>query len=79
MAGATLSVSVIEKRMMNQTEAADYCGLVVKHFKSHCPVAPIRLDMRRELFDKRDLDQWIDTVKQGAIAASHDDIIGRLA
>ena len=33
MATTNLNISVIEKRMFKETEAASYAGLPVKHFK----------------------------------------------
>jgi len=30
------------------------------------------------LWDKRDLDKWIDEIKEGADMATHDAILGRL-
>ena len=36
MATTNLNISVIEKRMFKETEAASYAGLPVKHFKIAC-------------------------------------------
>lgn len=41
MATTNLNISVIEKRMLRETEAASYAGLPVRHFKAACPVQPI--------------------------------------
>lgn len=78
MAGTTLNLSVVEKRMLSATEAAHYCGLAVRHFKTLCPVPPVELGGKHQLFDKRDLDQWIDGEKTGLADVSHDAILGRL-
>lgn len=78
MANTTLNLSVIEKRMLSASEAAHYCGLAVRHFKTLCPVAPLELGGKHQLFDKRDLDQWIDTEKSGHADASTDAILRRL-
>ena len=43
MSTTNLNISVIEKRMFKETEAASYAGLPVKHFKITCPVQPIQL------------------------------------
>ena len=40
MATTNLNISVIDKRMLKQSEAASYAGLPVKHFKTACPVRP---------------------------------------
>jgi hypothetical protein len=77
MATASLNISVTEKRMMNESEAASYCGLPVKHFKSTCPVPLVNL-AGRQVYDKRDLDQWIDTEKAGGTDTSRASILARL-
>lgn len=78
MGNASLNISVVEKRMLKQSEAASYTGLAVKHFKATCPVQPIELRPGTVLYDKRDLDTWIDGMKTGAEMASQDAILGRL-
>lgn len=78
MSSASLNISVVEKRMLKQSEAASYTGLAVKHFKAACPVQPIELRPGTVLYDKRDLDTWIDGMKTGAEMASQDAILGRL-
>lgn len=79
MGSATLNLSVVEKRMVNVSEAASYSGLAAKHFKALCPVAPVAIRPGATLYDKRDLDRWIDGLKDGSAAATTDDILGRLA
>lgn len=78
MAGTTLHLSVVDKRMLSETEAAAYCGLPVKHFKAACPVSPVKLAQNALRFDKRDIDAWIDTEKAGASEASRESILARL-
>ena len=78
MPTTSLNISVVEKRMYRLSEAAAYCGLAVKHFKALCPVQPVALREGADLYDKRDLDRWIDTVKDGCEPQSHDDILARL-
>jgi hypothetical protein len=77
MASASLNLSVIEKRMMTESEAASYCSLPVKTFKGACPVRLVCLG-GRSVYDKRDLDQWIDNVKTGSADTSQSAILGRL-
>ncbi|MDF1628094.1 MAG: hypothetical protein P1U84_17560 [Parvibaculaceae bacterium] len=79
MGSASLNISVVEKRMYRPSEAAAYCGLALKHFKDLCPVPLVELREGVELFDKHDLDRWIDSVKDGAVPQSQDDILRRLA
>lgn len=78
MANTTLNLSIIEKRMLTPSEAAHYCGMAAKHFSALCPVAPLELRPGERRFDKRDLDQWIDTEKSGAADANQDAILRRL-
>ncbi|MEO8242380.1 MAG: hypothetical protein ABI832_08695 [bacterium] len=78
MATTNLNISVIEKRMFKEAEAASYAGLPIKYFKIACPVQPIQLRQGAMLWDKRDLDLWIDDVKTGTLATTHDAILGRL-
>lgn len=78
MANANLNISVIERRMLKQSEAADYTGLPVKHFKTTCPVHPVEMRPGMSLWDKRDLDKWIDAMKEGAEMATQDAILSKL-
>lgn len=78
MANANLNISVIEKRMLKQAEAADYTGLPNKHFRATCPVQPVEMRPGMPLWDKRDLDKWIDAMKEGAEMATQDAILGKL-
>jgi hypothetical protein len=78
MATANLNISVTEKRMMSESEAAIYCGLPARHFKICCNVVPINLGGKALRYDKRDLDQWIDSEKTGGTETSRDAILARL-
>ena len=78
MASANLNISVIDKRMLKQAEAADYTGLPVKHFKETCPVQPVQMRPGTTLWDKRDLDKWIDAMKEGAEMATENAILSKL-
>ena len=78
MGSANLNISVVDKRMLKQSEAADYTGLPIKHFKTTCPVQPLEIRPGTNVWDKRDLDKWIDAMKEGTELATHDAILGRL-
>lgn len=78
MSMTNLNISVVEKRMMNATEAAHYCGLAVKHFKSLCPVQPVLIPPKYKQYDRTDLDKWLDDLKTGNELASRNDILDRL-
>lgn len=51
-------------RLLNQRQAAAYCGLCVSNFIKACPVPPIRLCERIPRYDRRALDRWIDTLNE---------------
>ena len=78
MPNANLNITVTEKRMLKDGEAAGYTGLSVKHFKATCPVQPVEMRPGTILWDKRDLDKWIDAMKEGAEMATQDAILGKL-
>lgn len=78
MSTTSLNISVIEKRMLNTTEAAHYCGIAVKHFKNHCPVRPVMMPPKYKQYDRMDLDKWLDDMKAGAELASQNAILDRL-
>lgn len=79
MSNASLNISVVEKRMLMLSEAASYTGLPTKHFKSVCPVQPFELQPGKVLWDKRDLDKWIDGMKIGTEASTQEAILGKLS
>lgn len=79
MSRASLNISVVDKRMMTPAEAAHYCGLAVKHFKDLCPVRPLALIKNSLLYDKTDLDKWIDAIKSDTEAYTHNSILAKLA
>lgn len=64
MATATLNLSIVAKRMLSKAEAAHYCGMVSKRFEIDCPVLPIRFPNGEHRWDTRDLDHWIDNLKE---------------
>jgi len=49
-------------RLLSQEDAAKYCGLPKSSFPTVCPIAPIRL-RAKTLWDRIDLDRWIDDLK----------------
>ena len=78
MTNANLNIRVVEKRMLKQAEAASYTGLTAKHFKATCPVQPIEMRPGSVLWDKRDLDTWIDAMKDGTELTTQSAILDRL-
>ncbi len=52
----------LEPRLLTQGQAASYCGVAVSTFKQACPVEPIKLLDRIALYDRFDLDRWLDSL-----------------
>jgi hypothetical protein len=50
----------IEPRLLPKQQAAEYCGMSLPTFERLCPVHPVDLRLRRHLYDRKALDQWID-------------------
>ncbi len=73
MASATLNIKVSPRRMLTAREAAEYCGLSPKRFPLECTVSPVEMPGGAKLWDMRDLDAWIDGLKDGAV--NDDEII----
>jgi hypothetical protein len=63
MASATLSLRVAPFRLLTKAEAAHYCRRPIKKFEFQCPVSPIEMADGDRLWDVRDLDRWIDSLK----------------
>ena len=77
MSSATLNLRVAPRRMLNARDAAEYVGLTVKHFKQTCPVRVIEIRPGTLLWDKLDLDNWLDALK-GGCNDDDDAIVDRL-
>lgn len=78
MAGsATLNIRVAPRRMLTLREAADYCGVPIKRFLADCCVTPVAMPSGGKVYDMRDLDDFLDSLKGGE-AASDDAIISKL-
>jgi hypothetical protein len=78
MATATLNLSITIKRMLSKTEAGNYCGLQMKYFEIGCPVRPIRIANRELRWDMRELDIWLDRLKDSTEDETVDSIVARL-
>jgi hypothetical protein len=50
-----------EPRLLNQRQAAAYCGLCVSNFIKACPIEPVQLLDRIPRYDRFALDRWIDS------------------
>lgn len=63
MARASLNITVIPKRMLTNSESADYCGRPVKRFEIECPVSPTKFPNGDLRWCMHDLDTWLDNLK----------------
>jgi hypothetical protein len=63
--------------MLNKSEAARHCGRALKRFEVECPVLPVVFGNGDLRYDVRDLDRWLDTLKDNA--QDSENIIERLA
>ncbi|WP_425106606.1 hypothetical protein [Ancylobacter sp.] len=77
MAKAVLSLQVQPYRMLKKADAAAYCGLPAARFEMLCPVPAVAYPDGSRLWDVRDLDSWVDSLKTGA-ADSDDAILEKL-
>jgi hypothetical protein len=59
----------IVPRLVYQKDAAFYCTMGVESFRANCPVAPVPVGPgpRGLRYDLRDVDAWIDSLKQSSI------------
>lgn len=78
MTAATLSLRVQPFRLLTKAEAAHYCRRSVKKFEAQCPVPPLEMADGDRLWDVRDLDRWIDSLKKDYFADDANAIVARL-
>lgn len=77
MASAVLNLRIKPFRLLSKADAASYCSRSLKKFEGQCPVRPIEMADGDRLWDVRDLDLWIDSLKSGQ-GSDADEIVGRL-
>jgi hypothetical protein len=63
-----LQIITNPKRMLDEREAANHCGLPLSRFKRACPVQPVKFSTGDERYDVHNLDRWLD-----GLTASNDD------
>lgn len=76
MGRAVLTLSVVPKRMLSKSEAAEHCGRSTKRFEIECPVTAIQFPNGDRRYDVHDLDVWLDSLKSEADSTS--DVIDKL-
>lgn len=64
--------------MLTQAQAAQYCGMGVKAFKTTCPVAATTLRDGLNRFDRCKIDRWLDGLTPEAAAPVPKDWLGKL-
>jgi hypothetical protein len=74
---ATLNLKIQPSRLLTKAEAAHYCRRPIKKFDLECPVRPVQMSDGDLLWDVRDLDHWIDSLKHDEDSGS-DAILARL-
>ncbi len=77
MAQATLNIRTVPRRMLSPRDAAEYCGLSAKTFVTLSGLPPVKMPNGSSLYDMRDLDTWLDSVKMSCLD-SEDAIVERL-
>ena len=60
----------IEPRLLPKAQAAAYCGMSLPTFDRLCPVNPVDLQLRGYLYDRKELDRWIDGLNAAAPPAT---------
>ena len=68
----------LEPRMLTQGQAAEYCGIGVKSFKTVCPVRPTALRDGLARYDRFKLDRWLDGLSGETPAPEPDVWLDRL-
>lgn len=81
----TMSVIVLKipnsssgSRILSKKEAAAYCRIPVNKFSSICPVTPLDMGNGGISYDLRDLDDWIDSLKEKNAIYDDENIIARI-
>lgn len=72
-----LNIRVSPRRMLSLREAGDYCGIPAKKLSAVTGIAPVEMPQGEKLYDIKDLDAWLDGLKNSALD-SNAAILGRL-
>jgi hypothetical protein len=74
---AIVTINVPPRRMLTAKEAAIYCGVSGGNFGSVCMCPQVLMPGGKKLYDIKDLDCWLDSIKTNA-PDSNEAILGRL-
>jgi hypothetical protein len=78
MVASVLNLRVQPFRLLTKAEAANYCRRSPKRFLAECPVAAIKMANGDLLWDVREIDKWIDSLRTENGLDDTNDIIARL-
>jgi len=74
-----IKVEYPERRLFDKKSAAEYCHIPPTRFDAICPIPPVKLhESLKPVYDRRDLDRWIDGLKCGTVDLTDDEIVARL-
>jgi len=73
MSTATINLRLSPIRILSAKQASEYCGVDIKHI----PVSTVEVARGKHLYDLRDLDRYLDDLKNFH-ADTDDDIVRRL-
>lgn len=65
MPGIEAEIWIKPFRLLTMSAAAHYCARPGRTFEANCPVLPLLMPNGDKLYDVRDLDAWIDSLKRG--------------
>jgi hypothetical protein len=68
-------------RLVTKDQAASYCCMCVESFAANCPVKPVRVRPgdRGLRWDIRELDAWIDSLKENSTGSENVDWLKRVS
>jgi len=78
MALAVFEIPDTPTRMLSKKEAAAYCRIPINKFPYTCPVIPLDMGNGITAYDVKDLDKWIDSLKEKAQPYSDEAILAKL-
>jgi len=78
MAVAIVQIPDTPTRLLKLKDAATYCQIPIKRFPAICPVTPLDLGSGLRAYDIKDIDRWIDSLKESEHPDSYDDILAKL-
>lgn len=78
MPAMMIEIPSVPTRLLTKGEAARYCRLNTNRFSVICPVRPVEIDKNKKVYDIKELDGWIDSLKTNTHNDSDDALIEKL-